>query len=116
MKTNTDKSHLLLSGSKKVTANIGGNVIESEHKQILLDITIDSNRSINKYIKNLCKKANAKLNALARMKSFITSQFEYCPLMWMFHSRALNNKINLICERALIIRHRNLKSLATEIF
>ena len=84
--------------------------------------------SIN-ILKNLCKKANAKLNALARiseykdltkrrmiMKSFITSQFEYCPLMWMFHSRALNNKINLICERALIIRHRNLKILATEIF
>ena len=70
MKTNTDKSHLLLSGSKKVTANIDGNVVESEDNQILLDITIDSNRSINKYIKNLCKKVNAKLNALARVSEY----------------------------------------------
>ena len=30
MKANTEKSHLLLSGSNKLTANIDGNVIESE--------------------------------------------------------------------------------------
>ena len=55
----------------------------------------------------LCKKVNLKLHALARMskfmnteklrmimKAFIESQFGYCPLVWMFHSRTLNNKIN----------------------
>ena len=35
------------------------------------------------------------------MKAFIESQFNYCPLIWMLHSRALNNKINHIHERAL---------------
>ena len=35
------------------------------------------------------------------MKSFINSQFGYCPLIWMNHSRALNNKINRIHERVL---------------
>ena len=35
------------------------------------------------------------------MKAFIESQFNYCPLIWMFHSRTLNNKINHIHERAL---------------
>ena len=35
------------------------------------------------------------------MKAFIESQFNYCPLIWMFHSRTLNNKINRIHERAL---------------
>ena len=29
------------------------------------------------------------------------SQFQYCQLAWMFHSRHLNNKINKIHERAL---------------
>ena len=109
MKANTDKSHLLLSGNIDLNANIDGKVIESEDSQVLLGITIDSNLPFNTHINNLCKKASAKLNALARisgymnlpkrrmiMKSFITSQFGYCPLIWMFHSRALNNKINSI--------------------
>ena len=92
------------------------------------------------------KKASQKLHALARisnhmsqnklrtlMKAFIESQFGYCPLIWMFHSRALNNHINRIHERALVyknsnltfellrkdnsfsIHHRNLQKLATEI-
>ena len=71
------------------------------------------------------------------MKSFVTSQFSYCPLIWMFHSRRLNNKINSINERALripyqdntstfqellnkdnfvSIHQRNLQFLATEMF
>ena len=71
------------------------------------------------------------------MKAFIESQFGYCPLIWMFHSRSLNNKINRIHERALrvtyndksssfqdslqkdnsvSIHYRNIRSLATEIF
>ena len=37
------------------------------------------------------------------MKSFIKSQFGYCPLIWMIDSRKLNNKINRIHERALRI-------------
>ena len=71
------------------------------------------------------------------MKSFFTSQFGYCPLVWMFHSRSLNNKINFIYERALrityggktstfqqllekdnsiSIHHRNLQILAAKMF
>ena len=44
------------------------------------------------------------------MKSFITSQFGYCPLIWMFHSRALNYKISSIHERALRIPYSDSKS------
>ena len=35
------------------------------------------------------------------MKAFTESQFNYYPLIWMLHSRTLNNKINRIHERAL---------------
>ena len=38
------------------------------------------------------------------MKSYIFSQFNYCSLVWMCHSRSLNYKINRIQERALQIR------------
>ena len=41
------------------------------------------------------------------MKSFVTSQFDYYPLIWMFHSRHLNNEINSIRERALRITYQN---------
>ena len=52
---------------------------------------------------------------LTEMKSFITSQFGYCPLIWMFHSRTLNNKINSIHERALRITHNDRKSYFEEL-
>ena len=37
------------------------------------------------------------------MNSFFTSQFNYCPLVWMFHSRTMINKINHLHERCLRI-------------
>ena len=37
------------------------------------------------------------------MKYFVQSQFNYCPLVWMFHNRTLNHKINKLHERALRI-------------
>ena len=36
-------------------------------------------------------------------KAFVESQFKYCPIVWMFHSRRTNNKINRLHERALRI-------------
>ena len=71
------------------------------------------------------------------MNTFVMSQFSYCPLLWMFHDRSVNKKINKIQERALRIAYkdgyssfedllrkaesvsihqRNKKSLATENF
>ena len=71
------------------------------------------------------------------LKSFIESQFSYCPLVWMFHSRTLNNRINKLHERGIrlvyndshltfeellskdnsyTIHHMNLEKLATEMY
>ena len=68
----------------------------------------------------LCKKAGRKLSVLARLsnymsfekrkillKTFVQSQFGYCPLTWMFHGRRVNSKINHIHERALRIIYKN---------
>ena len=87
---------------------------------ILLGITTDSNLTFENHINNNCKIASQKLNALARvppymnmqkritiMKTFVTSQFWCCPLIWMFDSRRLNNKINSIHERALKITYQD---------
>ena len=68
----------------------------------------------DRYVSNLCFKANIKLSVLTRMnkyldlqkrrllvKAFFESRFKYCSLAWMFYSRQLNKKINRLHERAL---------------
>ena len=97
-------------------------LIEATNSVELLDIKIDKNLNLNEHVTNLCKKGNQKLHALARiskylsqdklriiMKTFIDSQFNYCPLTWMFHNRTLKNKINKLHERALRIVYKNEK-------
>ena len=99
-----------------------------EDEQVLLVIKIDSNLNIENHINSICKKASQKLNALARitpymnmqkrraiMKFFAISQFSFCPLTWMFHSRCLNNKINSIHERALRITYKDNTSTFQEL-
>ena len=93
---------------------IGPYNIETSEQQKLLGVLIDNKLTFDKHINNSCAKPSQKLNALCRvssfmstnnkrlvMKVFISSQFSYCPLIWMNHSRTLNNKINRIHERSL---------------
>ena len=75
---------------------------------------LDSELSFDQHTSSICSKARKKLHALGRiatlvsfnkhrtlMKAFIQSQFNYCPLIWMLHSKTMNNKMNRIHERAL---------------
>ena len=114
MKGNEDKCHVILSSQDNVHVNIGTAQIENSKCQKLLGINIDSKLTFEDHINRICKKASAKLNALGRISyymdplkrrlpvnAFFTSQFNYCPLTWMFHSRKLNNKINRLHERCL---------------
>ena len=43
------------------------------------------------------------------MNSFFNSDFNYFPLVWMFHSRPINNKINRLHERILRIVYNDFK-------
>ena len=114
MKGNEDKCHVILSSQDNVHVNIGTAQIENSKCQKLLGINIDSKLTFEDHINRICKKASAKLNALSRISYymdplkrqllvnvFFTSQFNYCPLTWMFHCRKLNNKINGLHERCL---------------
>ena len=49
------------------------------------------------------------------MKSFIKSQFGYCPLIWMFHGRGVNKEINHLHERSLRIIYKDKNSSFTEL-
>ena len=122
MKANADKCHLLVTRDTDVTAKIGEFDVENSREEKLLGIKTDSKLSFEIHVSSLDKKASQKLHALARvvnfmdlakrkslMKAFITFQFNYCPLIWMFHSRQLNNRINKIQERALRLVYKNRK-------
>ena len=112
MKANAEKCHLLVNSKEKVCTKIGPYNIESSKQQKLLWVLIENKLTFDKHINNLCAKASQKLNAFCRvssfkstnkkllvMKAFTSSQFSYYPLIWMNHSRTLNNKINRIYER-----------------
>ena len=121
MKLNEDKCHII-SGHKSeaIWAKIGQTRIWESKNQKLLGVLIDSQLNFDEYLISPCKKAGKKLNALARlakflsleqrkllMKSFIESQFGYCPLTWMFCGRKTNARINHVHETALRIVYRN---------
>ena len=119
IKTNADKYHLLVTTNSTVSANIEEFVINNSNEEKLLGIKIGNKLSFGNHFSSLCKKASQKLHALTRivnymdfskrkclMKPFVTSQLNYCPLIWMFHSRELNNRINRIHERALSLVSR----------
>ena len=71
MKLNEEKCHLLMSGHKY------------EH--------------IGTVLTHLSTLLNEKQRRRL-FKDFLESQFNYCPLIWMFHSRTLNSKINKLQE------------------
>ena len=106
-----------MSCTEATTAMIGLS-IDSSKTKVLLGKTIDHELKFDDHVNYLCKKASLKLNTFARIvpfmnvskkqivvKSFIETQFGYCHLIWMFHSRGLNNKIKRIYERALRITY-----------
>ena len=120
MKSNDDKCHLIVANHDDVSVRLNSETTEGEDSVELLGIHIDNKLTFSQHVTNLCKKGNQKLHALARiskllsqdklkliMKTFIESQFNYCPLIWMFHSRTLNTKINKLHERALRIVYKD---------
>ena len=150
MKSNADKCHLLVSTNKAVNIKIDNFDITNSNCEKLLGVKFDHKLTFDDHVSELCKKATKKIHALARatpymdlskkrilMNAFFKSQFSYCPLVWMCHSRANNSKINRLHERCLRIIYsdkqssfeqllekdrsvsihtRNLQYLATELY
>ena len=130
--------------------NAGEFKIKSTECEKLLGIKVDCGLKFENYLDGLIKKASNKVNAFSRvtpfmnlskkkmlMNSFFKSQFSCCPLVWICHSRTINNKVNDLhgrCLRVIYngkissfkellerdgsvpIHNRNLQILATEMF
>ena len=152
MKLNHAKCHFLVLGkmNEHLWAKVGDEQIWESYEEKLLGVIIDKNLNFNSHLTTLCNKVGQKVTVLARLakllpfhkrrlilKTFIESQFSYCALAWMFHSRKINRKINHIHERALrlvyddymstfeellitdksiLIHHRNIHKVAIEMY
>ena len=140
----------MLTTDHKLKIDVKGSPMSNIKIVKLLGVTFDNKLYFEPHLNLVCKNASQKLHPFGRiskfiskkklrviMKAFIMSQFSYCPLVWMCHSRTLNNKINRLHERALrlvyddrqstfeellnidksvTIHHRNLQVLATELY
>ena len=120
-----------------VVLNFNNLTIKSSEEVEILGIKIDNNLNFNNHINLISRKAGQKLSALLRIssnlnmkqkkllyKSIIKSQFNYCPLVWIFCSRQSNNLINKTHEPSLRISNkdqktshlRNLQVIITDIY
>ena len=145
---NTEKFHLIMITDQSANFQLGGSLIERSDCEKMLRVKIDYKLNFDEHVKTLCSKANNKLRALARttpymsveknkmlINSFFKAQFNYCPLLWLLHSRRNNSIIRNLHERCLrliyndknstyeelltkdgsvSIHHRNIQALATE--
>ena len=150
LKANAEKCHLILWTDEPFSINIDNEVIKNSSNKKLLRINLNNRIGFDTHVANICKRVSKKLHALTRisqfmnihkrrmtMKAFLDSEFGYCPLVRMFHSRKLNSQINKLHERALrmvcqdyvssftellkkdistTIHNRNIQLLATELF
>ena len=101
-KANPSKCHLFLSQFNLKSINIKNSSIAGSSSEKFLGVTVDSNFTFEKCKNELCKKGNQKLHALAQcakymttekrrtlFKVFVVSQFNYCPLVSMFHAHKI---------------------------
>ena len=124
--------------------------IKNSEYEKLLRTKVDTKLNFNEHLNDRISKGSRKVNALSRVmpymslskkkkleSSIFNSKFNNCPLIWMFHSRIINNKINCLHETCLLLLHgdklssfekllehdksvtiytKNLQILATEMF
>ena len=122
-KANPDKCHLILSTDKPFSVNIDNELIKNSNNKKLLGINLNNRLAFDTHVANTCNRVSKKLHALARfsqymnihkrrmtMKASIASEFGYCPLVRMFHSRKLDSRENKLNERALRIVYQDYAS------
>ena len=106
MIVNTGKFQAVLLDKKTFDLHLNENItIDKENIKFasnvkMFGVHIDNKLKFNLHIDIICKSASNHLNTLVRLKwyvgheerfvlvnSFIYSNFNYCPLVWMFSSK-----------------------------
>ena len=113
---NPTKFKLMFLGfdAKKLVLFINQKIVIPSESVKLLGITIDSKLKFDLHIDDICCKASKKVWCLYRIRklvdetqarnlcnAFVLSNFNYCPIIWMYCNKTLNAKINKVHKRAL---------------
>ena len=128
LKGNADKYHFLVRTSQEVSLNVNTFKIKNSDCEELLGVKFDSKLKFDQHITDLCRRASRKICAIARMtpfmnlskrsllmNSFLKTQFNYCPLIWMCHSRENYRKIKRLHERCLKTTYNDKQSSFNEL-
>ena len=120
LKANSDKCYLITSKQSYVDLKIRNINIENSTCENLLGVKVENKLNFNEHLDEIIKKVSRQVSDLSRifpfmelkkrrflMISFFTSQFSYCLLIWMCHSRTVNRKINKLHERCLRIDYND---------
>ena len=114
MTLKVDGCHL----NEHMFVSLSDETIWEENAVKLLRILIDSDLTFNDHLKIICEKASGKLTAISRfcfilsenkkiiLKTFFNSQFNYCPLIWIFCTKTINRKFDRFHERALRLAYK----------
>ena len=99
---------------------IGDITIKSVSHVTLLGITIDSKLNFKEHMNNIVKKTYYKLYPLRRLRKFLTlektkilacsmieSQFDYCPLIWLFCSKTDMQRVEKVQYKTLQVVYNN---------
>ena len=117
MNANPDKFHGIIfnrKGSVNTNISVGNSELVTEESIDVLGVTLDSKLKFDAHVTTLSRRASQQINILKRLskflsldsrilvyKSFISSNFTYCPVTWMFCGRKNILKLEKLQERAL---------------
>ena len=116
---NPDKFQAIIIDRKKsdltnIPFTTDNQTIKSVPSLKLLGIHLGEKLNFNLHISNICRSAANQINALIRLKSYLSfnekrvlidsyviSKFNYCPVVWAFSTAKSLNKIESLQKRAL---------------
>ena len=113
--------------NKRLRLNIEGKKLNATDHVNLLGLEIDSKLRFSKPVKAQRYKVNIKIIAFSRLNNFTSMQqaeaiynaaglsnFNYCPLIWMFCYKSANKQIDRTHKRALQILYKDYGYVYTE--
>ena len=126
MDANADKFHTMImnrKGSVDTSIFVESKPLPTEETLNVLGITLDAKLKFDKHISIISRKASQQINILQRLSkflcfdsrllvynSFISSNFKYCPVTWMFCGKMNVSKLEKIQERALRFVYKDMSS------
>ena len=120
MQANPGKFQAIVGGKKTFSElksfSVADNTIPCEETVKLLGVELDYQLNFNEQVSRICQKVARQLNVLQRIskflseetrllvfKSFIRSNFNYCPIIWHFCSKVNTEKLEKLQYRGLKI-------------